>query len=219
MLDIMQLLGNKALAVGKRLFSGVTNRHEIVVGLRDFDIITEHAVVADLQILDPGLFTFACLQLRDPFVAVSFGVAQFVELFVKTVGDDIGIVRAHGRIRRNGARDELAKIFQRIDLLIYAHKSGNGAVLDQRPHGRQRAKRRSETDQIARRRGRAADAGAQTLQIIDAGKCVAQVFAKRLFFIKRLDGVKARFDRLAAQKRPLDPFSKQTRAHACGCAV
>ena len=53
LLVFLQRRRDEALAAGNRLLADVVGRHGVQVRLRDFDVVAEHAVEADLQRLMP----------------------------------------------------------------------------------------------------------------------------------------------------------------------
>ena len=54
-LELFELGGDIALAVCERLLADIMLGHEVFIGIGDFDIVAEHAVVADLQLRDTRL--------------------------------------------------------------------------------------------------------------------------------------------------------------------
>ena len=62
---LLQRRGDEALAAGDGLLAVVVGRHVAEIRLRDLDVIAEHAVVADLQVADPGAGPLGFLHLGD----------------------------------------------------------------------------------------------------------------------------------------------------------
>ena len=68
------------------------------MGLGNLDVVTEDAVVAHFQRLDPGPATLARLKIRDPILGVAARVANLVELCIKPTTDKSAVLYRHGRI-------------------------------------------------------------------------------------------------------------------------
>ena len=80
LLVFLQRRRDEALAAGDRLLAVVVGRHGVQVRLRDFDVVAEHAVVADLQRGDAGARALALFHLGDDLLARAADRPQLVEL-------------------------------------------------------------------------------------------------------------------------------------------
>ena len=58
--------------------------NQILKRICHLQIITEHLIKADLEILDPRLLPLVCFKFRKPFLPVRFGGPQPVYFFVWT---------------------------------------------------------------------------------------------------------------------------------------
>ena len=81
-LELLELLGDVALAGGERLLADIGIGDEAQLSLGDFDVIAEHAVVAHAEIPDAGLFLLPRLDLREHALAAGLDGAQLVKLLV-----------------------------------------------------------------------------------------------------------------------------------------
>ena len=97
-LDLFELVRHEPLGVGKRLFALVAVRHFVAERVGDFDPVTEHAVVFDLQVFDARLFTFARLHFRDAQSPVFMRVAKFVQFLTVPFRDIPALLDVYGRI-------------------------------------------------------------------------------------------------------------------------
>src|SRR5262249_57066330 len=87
----LQRRGDEALAAGNRLLAVVIRRNGVQVRLRDFDVVAEHAVVADLQRVDAGPRPLALFELGDHLLAAAADRAQVVELAVGAVAGEAAV--------------------------------------------------------------------------------------------------------------------------------
>src|SRR5688500_3893024 len=78
-LHALEFLRDVALTVDGGLLAMVIGGNAADVGLGDFDEITKHGVVFDLQALDASALDLAVLQVRDPLPAEHGSVAEFIE--------------------------------------------------------------------------------------------------------------------------------------------
>jgi len=101
--EFLQFLIDVALRVDQRLLAHVGVRHQRGVGFGHFDIVAEHAVVADFEGMDARGLPLFDLQRGNPFFAVGADGAQAIQLFVKARGDKSPVLRAGGRIGDNRA--------------------------------------------------------------------------------------------------------------------
>ena len=82
------------------------------MGLGNLDVVTEDAVVAHFQRLDPGPATLARLKIRDPIRGVAAGVANLVELCIKPTTDKSAVLYRHGRIIGDRALDQAEDLWK-----------------------------------------------------------------------------------------------------------
>ena len=79
-LCLLEFGSDETLAVGKRLFSDIVVRDHVVVRPRHLEIVSEHLVEPDLEVLYPCSFAFAGLQSRDPVLSILYRTFEFVQL-------------------------------------------------------------------------------------------------------------------------------------------
>ena len=90
--QLLEFLGDVALAAGERLLADVGLRHQIFVAVADLDKVAKDVVVADLQFGDAGLLPQAGLQLSQHALGVIADGTQLVHLGVVALGDDTAIL-------------------------------------------------------------------------------------------------------------------------------
>ena len=87
-LGILKLLSDISLTVRKRLLAYVSVLRDLShQRTRNFNIISENAIVADTQSLDSGRFAFFFGKFLDPSFAVGHYGTQLVHVLVISVGD------------------------------------------------------------------------------------------------------------------------------------
>ncbi len=91
--------------LGERLLTDIIIRHHVTVRIRYFQVITEHLVEFDAQILNAGLLPFLCFQLHQPALALRLCLAQLVNLLVITLFEDTAVPDGNGRFFRDGRID------------------------------------------------------------------------------------------------------------------
>ena len=118
MLQILQLLGDIALAVHQRLLAYVVRRHLVLKGVAHLDIVPEHLVVPHLQGTDAGLFLLTGLQLRDKPLAAGEYPPQPVHLIVIALADHAALPDGERRLVYQHGGNAPADVLQRLQLLV-----------------------------------------------------------------------------------------------------
>ena len=98
---------DEALAAHKRLPPHIVVGRLLEVGIANFDVIAEHAVVADLQRLDAGALAFLVFQPRDVVLRVAGCAAHLVEFGREALPNHIAVAHAYRRVVRDSLPDEL----------------------------------------------------------------------------------------------------------------
>src|SRR5580698_2212445 len=80
---VLQLRRSEALGVGQGLLALVIGRRQMLIGARDFDVVAEDVVEANLERLNARALALARLNLRDVLLAVLAEVAQLVQAGVE----------------------------------------------------------------------------------------------------------------------------------------
>ncbi|MMZ61632.1 hypothetical protein D1872_237910 [compost metagenome] len=118
---LFQFRRYESLGVGQRLFPFVASfRQRRQVGLRHFDIVAEHLVVADFQRFDAGRLAFRRLQLRNPALAVRACQAQLVQPGMETALNDAAVPDRHRRFVRNRRFNQ----FGQIAAIVHIRRDG-----------------------------------------------------------------------------------------------
>src|SRR5262249_41042543 len=91
-LELLQLLGDEALASRGRLAPHVIRGDPRQIGRGDLDEVPEDLVVADLERLDPRALALARFQRRDGGPAVPSTLRQAVETGVVTRTEDPAVL-------------------------------------------------------------------------------------------------------------------------------
>ena len=211
--ELLELLGDVALAGGERLLADIGIGDEAQLPLGDFDVIAEHAVIAHAEIPDAGLFLLPRLDLREHALAAGLDGAQVVKLLVCSVADETALAQQEGRIVDDGPVDLLLEIRERVELLIDAlqiRRAHPGqALFDLRQRGRALRQR----GQIPARGRAGHDAGHGALKIGDLAQRQQQLLAVDGLFDQLLNSGQTARDLRGAEQRPLHPRAQQTAAH------
>src|SRR5204863_1076024 len=81
-LVLLERRRDEALAVGDRLSALIVRRHRVEIGLRDFDVIPEDFVEADLERADACPLSLRRLDVRDRVLSAVAERADRIELGV-----------------------------------------------------------------------------------------------------------------------------------------
>ena len=103
---LLELRRDVTLGVFERLLANVIRRHLLAMRVRDFEVIAEHRVEADLHARDAGPLAFGGLILGHPLLAAGSQLAKLVDIGAIAVANEIAIAR-----RERAFVDE--RLFQR----------------------------------------------------------------------------------------------------------
>ncbi len=92
----------------------------MLIGFRDFDVIAEYVIEADLQRLNAGARSLARLDLRNVLAAVLPQVPQLIELSVVTGANRASIGNVHRRCIGNSGQNAIANFRQFVEPLVNA---------------------------------------------------------------------------------------------------
>ena len=106
---LLQCLGDIAFATHRGLTADIIGRHEVKVGLCDFEIIAKHRVETDLQALDSRALLFLALEIRKPGLAVARQTAQAVDLGIVTCADVAAFLEIAGELLGEPAVEKFAQ--------------------------------------------------------------------------------------------------------------
>ena len=127
--QILQLLGDVALAVGEGLLADVMLRHLVGQGFGHLDIVAEDPVVAHPQGADAGFLFFRGFDSQNGALATIHNVPQTVSLFVGTGTDDAALPNGQGRFVHNSIFDQVGTVIQRINGLFQLLQQGRFQLL------------------------------------------------------------------------------------------
>ena len=96
-LQLLQLLGEKPLAVHQGLLADVILRHQAVVAFGHLDVIAEHLVIAHFEALDAGALLLPALQRGHHVRAVVDHVPEVVHLVVIALADEAALPDGEGQ--------------------------------------------------------------------------------------------------------------------------
>ena len=202
---LFQLIGDEALCVGQCLFAHIAKFRldRIQAAFSDLDIVTEHAVIADLQGADAGPLFFPGFQLQYPALPVSADAAQFIEARIVSVYEYAAIFDGQRRFIHDRAIDPIMQLLASIDVPVFLIA---GAVFEQIEDDRRMFKRAHQAQHIARRRAAIRYPCAEAFQVIDITKVFLQLIPDKEFAAQIFDRIQPLLDLFALDERILDPF-------------
>ena len=211
--QLLQLLRDVTLAGGEGLFTDVSLRHKVFVGVAHLDEVAEHMVITDLQLGDASLLPQTGFQLRQHALGVIADGAQLVHLGMVTLGDDAAILEGGGGVRVYCGINARLDILQRVDTCGQLGKLRAVAALCLL----------AQTGQTVTGLGKGVDflgggravhrAGHQALHVRDVMQFLGQIAAHHGLAHQCLHGVQAVVDERAGNKRLLDPAAQHPLAH------
>ena len=107
LLIFLQLLRDVAFRIDERLFAYPFRRHKLLISIAHFHVVAEHVVETDFQTLNAGTCDFAFLDLEQIVLSRGLNVAQFVELCIHSVGDNLTLVHRERWVGTQFAFDAL----------------------------------------------------------------------------------------------------------------
>ena len=93
-------------------------RNERQIGFADLQIVAEHIVKANFQILDAGFLFFFCFDACKNRLCIVNDLIILIQLSMIALLDHTAITNKGRWIINDGILNQLAKIFQTVDLTI-----------------------------------------------------------------------------------------------------
>ena len=112
-----------ALGVLERLLADVVGRHLVAVGVRDFEVVAEHRVEADLDVRDAGPLAFGGLVLGHPLLAAGRQLAQLVEIGAIAGADEAAVAGGERAVVDERLFERAADVGAQIEPLLRAAAS------------------------------------------------------------------------------------------------
>ena len=116
LLIFLQFLGDIALGIDECLFADPLCRHLVLIGIADFEVVTEDIIEAYLEGRDSRCVNLALLDLQKVVLAVGLDSAQFVQFGIDTGGEDIRPSLYGRRIGHEFADDTVANRHTGLEL-------------------------------------------------------------------------------------------------------
>ena len=115
LLIFLQLLGNVALGLGKRLLANPFGRHVVLIRVAHLNIITEDIVETNLQTGNARLLTLTLLHLQEVILTRSRNGAQVVEFFVYATPNDTPFSHQGRRVKAKVVENTTAEFFATVE--------------------------------------------------------------------------------------------------------
>ena len=173
--QLLQLLGDVALAVGKGLLADIICGYLVDKGLGHLNIITEYPVEAHFQGADAGFFPFRRLNGGDGAAAALHNVPQAVGFLAGAFADDAALPDGQGGIVHQGVFNAIGAVRQGVDGSLQLLEQGRVALLQLRLYVGQRTEATGKSQQIPAVDGAGDDAGLYPFQIGDVPQSLLQL--------------------------------------------
>ena len=128
LLQLLELLGDIALASCQRLLADKAVGHHGQVALGDLYVVAEHTVIADLELADARLLLELGLHRGKIGAGVGQQRVQLVDLLRKAAADVAAVLHDGRGVRVDGALDLGQQVRQRIKLTVYPFEVGAAEI-------------------------------------------------------------------------------------------
>ncbi len=118
--QFFQFFGNIALRISKRLLSYIAIRHQMLIRLGNFNIITEYSVISNSQIFYARGSAFTRFYSGHHALAVCGGLSKFVHFAVVSGAYNAAILHSYGGIVHYRVPQQRAYVLHRVKIFCYA---------------------------------------------------------------------------------------------------
>ena len=184
------------------------------VGLRDLDVVAEHAVEAHLQRLDAGARALGGLELGDHLLAGAADAAQLVELGVDAVANHVAVAGQRRRLVDDRGLDGVAHVGEVVELRRPGSRTSGAR--HSASSSRTRGTAASDVRSATRSRGLAVDSATRDTSRSRSSTdfSVSRTLPRSAAAERQLfDGVEPLADRLERHQRRQQPGAHQPAAH------
>ena len=213
LLIFLQLLRDVALRIDERLFAYPFRRHKLLISIAHLHIITEHVVETDFQTLDAGTCDFAFLDLEQIVLSRGLNVAQFVELCIHPVCDDLSLVHRERRVGAQFAFDALPQRCAGVQAFADVANALLGSLLARIFEHHHRFQSTAQLLHLSRIDASRRHLRDDAFQVAHLPQFHFAEFSKFRFAEEMLHTVQSLFDLLHRAKREKHLPSHQSRAH------
>ena len=204
---------DEPLAAGDRLLTVVVARHRVKIRLRDFDVVTEDAVVADLQRANPRPCALALLELGDHLFARTADAPEVVDLGVETVADVAAVADERPGLVDQAAIDVVAHVSEIVELAEQRADERCFARPERHARAGYRRNRLLQSDQVARPGAAERRPGDQALEVLHRFQHLAELAAVGAAERKFFHRIKAVANAIEGHERAQQPRPKQPSRH------
>ena len=117
-LVFLQLRSGKPFGINQSLFAFVVGGSQMQIWLRNFDVVAEDTVEANLQGIDAGALALALFHSGNDLLAVLAQVAEFVKFGVVAITNDSRIGGQGWRLVGDGAVEAFTHIDELVDFVV-----------------------------------------------------------------------------------------------------
>ena len=205
--------GDEAFRIHQGLFALIVLRHQIQVRFAHFDVIAEYLVVADLQVLNPGLFLLLDLEFRQPVPTFRGCGPEFIQLGMNPLADHPAILEIYRWLLHQPAINMLRQFRQGMHLVpktLQEHRATSGQNRFQIGQSTQRLGQRLNLAGIPRL---TVQPGQQPLHVFDFRQFFPDGTEIRLSIPQCLNGIVAFGDGRHVAQGTQNPLTQPTRTH------
>ena len=213
LLVFLELRGDEPLRVAHGLLADVLAFQPVQVRFGDLDVVAEHAVVVDLEGLDPRALPFLLLQFCDPAFSARADRAQVVEFLVVSRPDEPAFRKREGRIVNQRPIQFLRQGFEFPQSVPEACGQFGFQAFECFPDDRDHVKGGLQRDQVAGIRPFGPDPGRQALQVPHGLEQVRERVPRAVLRMEFAHRPLAGQDGIGRNQRPGDRLAHESGAH------
>ena len=210
---VLECRGNEPLAAGDCLLAQVVGRDVVQIRLRDFYVIAEDPIEANLERRDAGARALGLLHLGDHLLAGAAYVTQLVELAIDAVANHAAVASKGRRFVHEHRVEPRSQLGQIVELRREARNQRRLQRCEQHARPRDGAEGYLQSRQIPRAGDAESGARDQALQVVHELERFPNLGAFDAVERQLLDRVQAVADRLECDKRPEQPRAQEAAAH------
>ena len=211
--DLLQFRRGVALGIGQRLTAGVAQGHLIQIALGHFDIVPEHPVILDAQVLDAGLLPLGGFHVQHPLLAVGGSVPVLVQLGVVAGADIAALLQRQGRVWIDGLFQQLTQAVQRRHGVRQRVQGLGIHAFQQRLDRGDGVERAVQRQTVPGGQAVVADLAQKTLHIRHVFQLFAQLFRGHKVVLQGFHRVQTGLNAAAADHGVFHPRAQKPRAH------
>ena len=216
---LLQLRRNEAFRVGQRLFANVVFGNQIKIGFGNFQIITKHPIVADLQVLDAGALALGVFEIGNPLLSILNRKVQMIQFLRKALLDQPAFFDGKRRVFTDRAVDHVINIRQTVNHVTKFSKCRALHEAEITLELRQHRDGITQRDHVSAVGVPTCNASDQTFKIVDVSQIFSDIAACEQIMIQFLHTIEPLVDLRCVIERFAQPLAHFAAAHGGTCLV